>query len=67
MGETLARLTKSGSVKVSADAAGRRIVVTTYWIRENAETIIRFRPWIKAGRAEELFHQTTYATPDLAV
>ena len=39
----------------------------TYWLRENAETIIRFRAWIKAGRAEELFQQTTYVTPDLAV
>ncbi len=39
----------------------------TYWLRENAETIIRFRAWIKAGRAEELFHQTTYVTPELAV
>ena len=39
----------------------------TYWLRENAETIIRFRAWIKAGRAEELFLQTTYVTPELAV
>ena len=39
----------------------------TYWLRENAETIIRFRAWIKAGRAEELFHQTTYVTPELAL
>jgi len=39
----------------------------TYWLRKNAETIIRFRAWIKAGRAEELFHQTTYVTPELAV
>jgi hypothetical protein len=39
----------------------------TYWLRENAETIIRFRAWIKAGRADELFHQTTYVTPELAV
>ena len=37
----------------------------TYWLRENAETIIRFRAWIKAGRAEELFHQTTYASTEL--
>ncbi len=29
MGEILARLTKSGSVKISGNAAGRRIVVTT--------------------------------------
>ena len=39
----------------------------TYWLRENAETIIRFRAWIKAGRAEELFHQITYVTPELAL
>ena len=39
----------------------------TYWLRENAETIIRFRAWIKAGRAEELFLQTTYVTPKLAI
>jgi hypothetical protein len=39
----------------------------TYWLRENAETIIRFRAWIKAGRAEELFQQTTYVTPELVL
>ena len=39
----------------------------TYWLRENAETIIRFRAWIKAGRAEELLHQTTYVTPALVL
>ena len=38
-----------------------------YWLRENAETIIRLRAWIKAGRAEELFQQTTYITPALAL
>lgn len=38
-----------------------------YWLRENAETIIRLRAWIKAGRAEELFLQTTYITPMLAL
>jgi hypothetical protein len=38
-----------------------------YWLRDNAETIIRLRAWIKAGRAEELFQQTTYITPDLAL
>ena len=39
----------------------------TYWLRENAETIIRFRAWIKAGRAEELFKQTTYVKPTLVL
>ena len=39
---------------------------STYWLRENAETMIRLRAWLKAGRAEELFRQTTYATSDLA-
>ena len=39
---------------------------STYWLRENAETMIRLRAWLKAGRAEELFRQTTYATIDLA-
>ena len=39
----------------------------TYWLRENAETIIRFRAWIKAGRAEELFLQTTYVTPEVNI
>ena len=39
----------------------------TYRLRENAETIICFRAWIKAGRAEEIFHQTTYVTPELAI
>ena len=38
-----------------------------YWLRDNAETMIRLRAWIKAGRAEELFHQTTYITPELAI
>jgi hypothetical protein len=38
-----------------------------YWLRENAETMIRLRAWIKAGRAEELFHQTTCVTPQLAL
>ena len=39
----------------------------TYWLRDNAETMIRLRAWIKAGRAEELFRQTTYITPELAI
>ncbi len=39
----------------------------THWLREIAETIIRFRAWIKAGRAEEFFHQTTYVKPTLAL
>jgi hypothetical protein len=38
-----------------------------YWLRDNAETMIRLRAWIKAGRAEELFQQTTCITPELAV
>jgi hypothetical protein len=38
-----------------------------YWLRDNAETIIRIRAWIKAGRAEELFQQTTCITPELAI
>ena len=38
-----------------------------YWLRDNAETIIRLRAWIKAGRAEELFQQTTCITPELAI
>lgn len=38
-----------------------------YWLRENAETMIRLRAWIKAGREEELFAQTTYVTPQLAL
>jgi hypothetical protein len=39
----------------------------TYWLRENAETMIRLRAWIKAGRSEELFRQTTCITPQLAL
>jgi hypothetical protein len=39
----------------------------TYWLRDNAETMIRLRAWIKAGRAEELFQQTICVTPDLAI
>lgn len=38
---------------------------STYWLRENAETMIRLRAWLKAGRAVELFQQTTYVTNDL--
>ena len=36
----------------------------TWWLRENAESLIRLRDWIKAGSEDELFHQTTYATPE---
>lgn len=39
----------------------------TYWLRENAETMIRIRAWFKAGRAENLFRQTTYAPLTLAL
>lgn len=39
----------------------------TYWLRENAETMIRIRAWIKAGRGENLFKQTTYAPLGLAL
>jgi len=39
----------------------------TYWLRENAENMIRIRAWIKAGRAENLFRQTTYAPLTLAL
>ena len=39
---------------------------STYWLRENAETMIRLRAWIKTGRAEELFRQTTSGTGPLA-
>jgi hypothetical protein len=38
-----------------------------YWLRHNAETMIRLRAWIKAGRAEEFFQQTTCITPELAI
>lgn len=38
-----------------------------YWLRENAETMIRLRAWLKAGRAAELFQQTTCAPPQLAL
>lgn len=38
-----------------------------YWLRENAETMIRIRAWIKAGRADELFLQTNCVTPKLAI
>lgn len=38
---------------------------STYWLRENAETMIRLRAWIKAGRGEELFRNTTYVAADL--
>ena len=89
MGRMLQRMTNQGSLTVSENASGRRIVVSmdggrvrlgerrrgnqrvksnaTYWLRDNAETMIRLRAWIKAGRAEELFQKTTCVTPDLAV
>lgn len=38
---------------------------STYWLRENAESMIRLRAWIKAGRGEELFRHTTYVATDL--
>jgi hypothetical protein len=38
-----------------------------YWLRENAETIIRLRAWLKAGRAAELFQHTTCVTPETAL
>ena len=38
---------------------------STYWLRRNAETMIRLRAWLKAGRAEELFTQTTYVANHL--
>ena len=38
---------------------------STYWLRQNAETMIRLRAWLKAGRAEELFRKTTYAKIEL--
>jgi hypothetical protein len=39
----------------------------TYWLRENAEAMIRLRAWIKAGRGESLFQQTTYAPLTIAL
>ena len=38
-----------------------------YWLRDNAETMIRLRAWIKSGRSEELFQQTTCINPLLAL
>ena len=39
----------------------------TYWLRDNAETMIRVRAWLKAGRSQEFFTQTTYITPSLSL
>ena len=39
----------------------------TYWLRENAEAIIRLRAWIKEGRAVNRFQKTTYAPLTLAL
>ena len=39
----------------------------TYWLRDNAETMIRVRAWLKAGRSQEFFTQTTYITPSLSI
>ena len=38
-----------------------------YWLRENAETMIRQRAWIKAGRAADLFQIRTCVTPTMAL
>ena len=38
-----------------------------YWLRDNTETMIRLRAWIKACRAAELFQHTTCITPALAL
>lgn len=38
-----------------------------YWLRDNAETMLRLRAWLKAGRAAELFQHTTCVTPELAL
>lgn len=38
-----------------------------YWLRDNAETMLRLRAWLKAGRAAELFQHTTSVTPELAL
>jgi hypothetical protein len=57
----------------AVESAVRRVINlrvksnATYWLRENAETMIRLRGWIKAGRGEELFRQTTCITPQLAL
>jgi hypothetical protein len=57
----------------AVESAVRRVINlrvksnATYWLRENAETMIRLRGWIKAGRGEELFQQTTCIPPALAL
>ena len=38
-----------------------------YWLRDNAETMIRLRAWLKSGRAAELFQHVTSVTPQLAL
>jgi hypothetical protein len=54
------------------ESAVKRIInlrvksTSTYWLRKNAETMIRLRGWLKAGRAEELFKQSTSGTGHLA-
>jgi hypothetical protein len=70
-GHSRARQMPIGSGAV--ESAVRRVINlrvksnATYWLRENAETMIRLRGWIKAGRGEELFRQTTCITPQLAL
>jgi hypothetical protein len=73
MDYSVSRAQKTPIGSGAIESAVRRVINlrvksnATYWLRENAETMIRLRAWIKAGRSEELFRQTTCITPQLAL
>ncbi|MCC7422121.1 MAG: hypothetical protein IT428_17725, partial [Planctomycetaceae bacterium] len=73
MDYSVSRAQKTPIGSGAVESAVRRVINlrvksnATYWLRENAETMIRLRSWIKAGRGEELFRQTTCITPQLAL
>ena len=73
MDYSVSRAQKTPIGSGAVESAVRRVINlrvksnATYWLRENAETMIRLRGWIKGGRGEELFRQTTCITPQLAL
>jgi hypothetical protein len=73
MDYSVSRAQKTPIGSGAVESAVRRVINlrvksnATYWLRENAETMIRLRGWIKAGRGEELFRQTTCITPQLTL
>ena len=64
---------ETGFALITIECALRRVVNLrvqsngVYWLSENAEAAIRYRGWIKAGRAEEPFHRPTFVALEPAV